>query len=256
MARTILIGDIHGCIDEFGQLLKVADYTKEDRLILLGDLLDRGPNSAEVVRFARAINAECVMGNHEEKALRWRAHEKKRAADPNYKNPMKTQNPERLAQWAQIPEEDWEWLANLPFYLRINESWVALHAGVLPNKEVEYQDKNHLLRLRYVDNTTGKMVPIGGPNEPQNSTFWAEKWNGSDSIVFGHYTFDEVYYRAERRETKYGDKLVRTIGIDTGCYGGNYLTAIAVEGDHVVGDWQVKAAKEYAPRKLDWGTND
>ena len=47
--RHIFLGDIHGCIDEFKEMINVISYNpQEDRLILLGDLLDRGPDSVAV----------------------------------------------------------------------------------------------------------------------------------------------------------------------------------------------------------------
>ena len=69
--RHIFIGDIHGCLDEFNELLNKLSYDpKEDRLILLGDLIDRGPDSVGVVRKARELRLECVMGNHEHKYIK------------------------------------------------------------------------------------------------------------------------------------------------------------------------------------------
>ena len=62
--RTIIVGDVHGCIDEFDELVNLVSYDKtRDRLILLGDLIDRGPDSVAVVKRAREMNLECVMGN-------------------------------------------------------------------------------------------------------------------------------------------------------------------------------------------------
>jgi hypothetical protein len=53
-ARTIIIGDVHGCIIELKDLLnKVAFRKNYDRVILVGDLVGKGPASAQVVRYAR-----------------------------------------------------------------------------------------------------------------------------------------------------------------------------------------------------------
>jgi len=71
-ARTILIGDIHGCYDEFEQLLHEVRFNVEsDRLVLLGDLMDRGKDSCKVFHKARelkaAMGSRCVVlkGSHE-----------------------------------------------------------------------------------------------------------------------------------------------------------------------------------------------
>lgn len=74
--RTIIIGDIHGCYRELTKLLEKVAFDKEaDRLIALGDLMDRGRQPYEVYDFFRHIKAEtgecCIIikGNHEEMML-------------------------------------------------------------------------------------------------------------------------------------------------------------------------------------------
>ena len=70
--RTIFIGDIHGCVEEFDEMLAKLSYNpQEDRVILLGDLVDRGPDSAGLVKKAREMKLECLMGNHEHKFVKW-----------------------------------------------------------------------------------------------------------------------------------------------------------------------------------------
>ena len=73
--RTIIIGDIHGCFTEFTELLEKCEIGSEDRLILLGDLMDRGPNSREVFEKVCELKESMgdrfylVRGNHEEMLL-------------------------------------------------------------------------------------------------------------------------------------------------------------------------------------------
>ncbi|MCP3872756.1 MAG: hypothetical protein GY699_06320, partial [Desulfobacteraceae bacterium] len=68
--KTLVIGDIHGCYDELMALLDKAALGREDRIIALGDILDRGPDSAKVVDFFNLhAQASCLMGNHEHKHL-------------------------------------------------------------------------------------------------------------------------------------------------------------------------------------------
>lgn len=60
--RTIIVGDIHGCYDEWQNLLQKANFdSKQDCLILLGDLMDRGKNSYEV--FCKAVSLQQEMGD-------------------------------------------------------------------------------------------------------------------------------------------------------------------------------------------------
>ena len=61
--RLIAIGDIHGCYQEFTELLERLELTKDDQLILLGDLVNRGPDSSKVIELARANRAISLLGN-------------------------------------------------------------------------------------------------------------------------------------------------------------------------------------------------
>ncbi|GGI47080.1 serine/threonine protein phosphatase [Paenibacillus marchantiophytorum] len=72
MHRTLVISDIHGCVEEFKQLLdKVNFQAEEDQLVLLGDYVDRGPNSLETVEFVmylvRDKQAIALKGNHDQR---------------------------------------------------------------------------------------------------------------------------------------------------------------------------------------------
>lgn len=69
--RFLVMGDIHGCLDEFNELVNKMEYQQgRDRLVLLGDLTDKGPDSLGVVRRARELGAMCVRGNHDDKVIR------------------------------------------------------------------------------------------------------------------------------------------------------------------------------------------
>ena len=64
---TYVIGDIHGCFNEFINLLNKINYKKEvDKIILVGDLVNRGPDSLSVLNFCMAdSNITTVLGNHD-----------------------------------------------------------------------------------------------------------------------------------------------------------------------------------------------
>jgi serine/threonine protein phosphatase 1 len=69
MARTLAIGDIHGCLTALDTLLGVVQPTPEDRLIFLGDYIDRGPDSKGVlerlIELRKSRQVVCIRGNHE-----------------------------------------------------------------------------------------------------------------------------------------------------------------------------------------------
>lgn len=71
ISRLIIVGDVHGCLDELQDLLVKCEYevSTGDRVLLLGDLVNKGPYSAEMVKFVREKGILCVRGNHDDWAL-------------------------------------------------------------------------------------------------------------------------------------------------------------------------------------------
>lgn len=78
MPKTYIIGDVHGCIDELQELIQQLAPASDDQLIFIGDLIDRGPDSSAVVRqvvqWSKQLNVKLILGNHEEKFLRYVQH--------------------------------------------------------------------------------------------------------------------------------------------------------------------------------------
>ena len=66
MSRTIIFGDVHGCYEELCDLLEQVKPNPEDRIISVGDLVCKGPDTKKVLDLTMNLkNFECVMGNHE-----------------------------------------------------------------------------------------------------------------------------------------------------------------------------------------------
>src|SRR3954466_446577 len=101
--RLIAIGDIHGCHLEFAELLARLALTSEDRLILLGDLVNRGPDSNKVIDLAREHRALSLLGNHERRLLRFHLGGEKKA--------LKAEDHETVSR---LRPSDWEYLAAMP----------------------------------------------------------------------------------------------------------------------------------------------
>jgi len=121
MSRTIFIGDIHGCLYELRALTNALDLYLGDRLVFLGDLVDKGPDSLGVIRQVRLLlslypGSVCIAGNHEEKALRFR--EKGREQE----------------EWAdRATEDEWAFLRSLlPLHREKEHGAVAVHGGFFP----------------------------------------------------------------------------------------------------------------------------
>jgi hypothetical protein len=240
-ARTIVVGDVHGCLAELEELLAVAGYAPgRDRLVLLGDLLDRGPDPVGVVRTARALGAECVLGNHEEKHLRWAAHEARRREDPRYRNPMRPFDPKRAEEHSRLTREDLLWLASLPRWIVLGGGWVAVHGGLLPGRRLAAQPPDWAVKLRYVDQEGHPVARQLGESGAPGVRRWVDAWTGPESVVYGH--FPQSLGAPRRDEPRPG---VVCMGIDTGCVYGGALTALVLPGPEVV---QVPSRQQRAAR--------
>lgn len=134
-ARLLFIGDVHGMLDELKELLNKADYTtsRGDRIIFVGDLVNKGPESSGVVQYAMDMNATTVRGNHEDKVLRvWagaeearlRAEAKGEDGDKAYKKFTKSLGSgkkDALEVAQSLSPEQRMWLAAAPVALRLGD---------------------------------------------------------------------------------------------------------------------------------------
>lgn len=230
--RTIVIGDVHGCLYELGLLLNKIDYnTIEDRLVFAGDLLDRGPKPIETLDFVMQIPAECVLGNHEEKHIRAAAHAK-RERETGVKSPMQAFHPSRQAEHDALDSDMLQWLEKLPPFINLNDMWTVVHAGFLPEPAMHVQDPKKVCRIRYLDKVSSKMLTLGDMEAPPTTgaIFWTEAWKGPRSIVYGH--------NVDNLESVRCDEPVPGVycyGIDTGCVFGGRLTAFILcpDGTHI-----------------------
>ena len=223
--RTILVGDIHGCLEEFDELLKKIEYKADsDRLILLGDLVDRGPNSVGVVRRARELQAESVMGNHEYKYIKWFRSNK--------------QVYEKNKFYDEFNDDDIEYIHKMPSFIRLDKDIVALHAGVKPWIPIEKQNANDLMHLRYIDKDWNKLsLKKVFKDKVDGVMFWTDFWKGPESIIYGHNVHS--YDLPKIDEVAPG---VKCCGLDTGCCFGGKLTAMILETFEIV---QVSAKQIY-----------
>lgn len=235
--RTILIGDIHGCIDEFNELVKALSYNKEtDRLILLGDLIDRGPDSVGVIAKAREMNLECVMGNHEHAFVKW-YRSKGSNADVYTKRDYYT----------KFSEDDVNYIHRMDSYIYIPEqNTVIVHAGLRKGIRLQDQKKDDLYYIRYMDSNQ-RFISLKQINklgkQATDAHFWTEFWYGPESVVYGHNVHS--YENPLIEEVAPG---VKCYGLDTGCCFGGRLTAMVLETKEIV---QVQAKRAYYGSRFD-----
>lgn len=216
--RIIAIGDIHGCHQEFAELLDRLSLTKTDTLILLGDLVNRGPDSNKVIDLARQNNALSLLGNHELRLLNYR-----KSGD------TKILKEGDLATAERLRPEDWTYLEGMALTYNIEElNTVFVHGGFLPNDPWQKQPATVVTRIQVIDRD-------GKPRkraECEDCPAWADLWSGPPFVVYGHTPRPEIY------------KLKWSVGIDTACAMGGYLTAYILPEKRFV---QVKARKRYYP---------
>lgn len=226
--RIIFIGDIHGHFDELTVLLeKIAYKSSTDRLILLGDLVDRGPKSKEVISWARTNNIECVRGNHDQRYLDIKTKVLWHAENPGQTKPTVLRNKDKMDLFHQLSEEDLEWIASLPIFIKIPEiRTIAVHAGLEPGKPPEECNINTMMHIRFLHNGGTRPAFLDkerGFKPPLQSYFWADKYDLDWNVVYGHHVWNTTY--VQQHEGKYGHICY---GIDTGvCFGGR-LTAMIV----------------------------
>lgn len=234
MKRTLIIGDIHGCFEELLDLFEAAGLSEGDRVVSVGDLVDRGPKPAEVVRWFRERPGSVVlMGNHERKHVR---------GVYSY-----SQEITRL-QFGDHYAEVVDWMRDLPYYYEVPSAdgsgvdAVVVHAALIPGLPLTEQDESVL-----AGTTAGekKLRAIFGEDRA-----WHEAYDGVAPVAFGHHVT--------------GAPLVRegkVYGIDTGCCHGHTLTALSVPDFKLFsvparhGDYWARAMRDYQVpvlRTRDW----
>lgn len=255
--RMMIVGDVHGCLDELDELLDLLDYrgrSKGDLLVLAGDLLDRGPDPVGVVRRARELGAAAVLGNHEEKHLRWRRWMGKVARGEASKNPMRPFDDVRLAQHLALSDDDLDWLRELPSFLRLDPNWLVVHAGFeTTGVPPEKQKLGKVCRVRDVGDDGKMAADHKNPLKPvEGAVPWATRWAGPENVAYGH----AVHSLSEPRVDDHDG--YSCYGLDTGCVFGGRLSALVVHGaDNVLGSHRVittyvDAKKAYYPLPPGW----
>ncbi|MBP7101360.1 MAG: hypothetical protein KBA67_07515 [Leptotrichiaceae bacterium] len=208
MNKLIIYGDIHGCYDEFLFLRNKINPKKDDIEVCVGDIITKGKNSIKTLEFIIENNIQSVLGNHEDKLLRYLNHQKQ-----NKKNPIILANDEQNII-NNLTKKHIQFLENLSLFLKF-ENITILHGGLqndISLNDLSKKDKQKILRLRYLDENY-EYLTYG--KEDERSTFWADIYDGKQGfIVYGHQWFKEV------------NKNNFAIGIDTGCVYGNKLSAI------------------------------
>jgi serine/threonine protein phosphatase 1 len=222
--RIYAIGDIHGrydllrlLLDRIGEHAQALPPAQSLHLVFLGDLVDRGPESARVVEFLHELDQSTdqiivLLGNHEEAMLqaldgdlgvlqRWLGVGGAQTVESyGLRLPEPQDDLRRYARYLQssLPVEQMRWLRRLPLTAQSGDYFFC-HAGVRPGVPLGRQSREDLLWIR--DDFIDDMADHGAV------------------IVHGHTIEPDVTMRANR------------IGIDTGAYRHGVLTALYLEDE-------------------------
>jgi protein phosphatase len=220
-----IIGDIHGCADELQTLLVKLGYRIEwsddhgDRTVsvvppesrkavFVGDLVDRGPNSPDVLRIVMSMTAAqtayAVQGNHDHKFQRWLAGRKVTIAHGLQQTIDQLQGQDRRLREA-LPK----FLDGLRSHVWLDGGRLAVaHAGL--KEEMIGRGSAAVRAFALYGETTGEIDEFGLPVRAD----WAASYRGPTTVVYGH------------TPTVHADWVNDTICIDTGCVFGGKLTAL------------------------------
>jgi predicted phosphodiesterase len=220
MASTIAVGDVHGCADELDALLRACERGPGDAVVLVGDLVAKGPDSRGVLAIVREVGARAVRGNHDARVLQW-----KHAVDAG--QPPPRLGPSHQAVVEALDDRDFALLESLPLFLRLPALQViVVHAGLVPGIALEDQDPELLLNMRTIR-------PDGrGSRDPNAGVLWGSVWPGPELVIFGHHAMQGL------------QRHPFALGLDTGCVYGGRLTACVLPERRLV---SVPARRAYAP---------
>ncbi len=145
--RRIVIGDVHGHYKGLMTLLEAIAPTLNDQVYFLGDLIDRGPQSAQVVKFVKESQYKCLLGNHEQMLLNILTD--RHIPTPTVQAWLYGGGQATVASYQQatIPTEHVEWFKTLPTHLDLGDIWLA-HAGVDPSIPIAEQTADQLCWVR------------------------------------------------------------------------------------------------------------
>jgi protein phosphatase len=244
-----IIGDVHGCADELVELLgrlgyqiKLEGSGAERRastaapngrcVFFVGDFVDRGPSSPDVMRIVMAMaergQALAVIGNHDDKFLRWLSgHEVKLA------HGLERTVEQYARESAAFRAATREFLESLPCHAWLETGRLAVaHAGVKP--QMLGRNSPPVRTFCLYGDTSGKLDAYGLPERFN----WAADYDGDAMIVYGHTPVEAPAWQGN------------SVCIDTGCVFGGKLTALRWPERETV---SVAAREAYAPLRRGFG---
>jgi Calcineurin-like phosphoesterase len=203
---TLVIGDVHGCYVELQTLLDKAGLGDNDRLLAVGDIVDRGPETLQVLDFFQShANAHTLMGNHERKHVRAARGEIQLALS------------QRISQFqlADRYAKAVNWMSALPLFAQMQEA-IVVHGFLEPGLSLTEQLPSVLCGT------------LGGAKalHERYDRPWYELYDGEQPVIMGHQNYTD-----SDQPFIYQD---RVFGLDTSCVTGKSLTGILLPSFRIV----------------------
>jgi protein phosphatase len=231
-----IIGDVHGCFDELAALLETLGYEvsregsptakhpAERKALFLGDLVDRGPKTPEVLELVMNMvengAAMAVPGNHDIKLMR-----KLRGKDVRLTHGLAESVQQLEQRTPEFRERVATFIDSLVSHFVLDEGrLVVAHAGM--KQEMQGRGSGKVREFSLYGETTGETDEQGLPVRYN----WAADYRGRAAVVYGHTAVEEPEW------------LNGTICIDTGCVFGGRLTALRYPEKELV---SVRAQRMY-----------
>lgn len=237
--RTFIVGDIHGCLNTFDQMLnKIGFESKSDKMFCTGDLIDRGNFSENVLQMFRLSSSlKSVRGNHDDKYVRWlKGHNVTISEqDGNYGS--------HYGDVGILKSTYISFIDSLPLVLHPTENTTIVHAGFYPwmnhltVPETFDKKKRTLMFIRHItgSETDAADKSIKNIFFDENLPMWYELYKDQPyggTVFCGHQPVKD--YIVTEGKTK-------IISLDTGACFGNKLTCYCLETEEFT---QVNTAKE------------
>lgn len=245
--RLLIVGDVHGCLEELRHLLKKCEFDpRKDHIIFVGDLVAKGPFSLETLTFVDELaeSASSVRGNHDDKLMQWNAylnskstHSSDNLSDESLPDGLSRRDEHRFLA-KNLETNQINLLESLPYIIRIpmpKREYLVVHAGLLPGRALHRQKCWDVSNMRNIE---GKKA-IDDRNSGEG---WFHAWHKEQEkltkkkrqvIIYGHDAGRDLNLRKYSR------------GLDSRCVRGGVLTAMVISGGDGEKYVHVKARRRY-----------
>ena len=193
--RKFVMSDIHGCFDQFNQMIKLINFQPRDRFICLGDLVDRGPKSKQVIQLCIDLPGDNIFirGNHEEMLLSFL--NQPALWQGIYTKPvnggMSTLNSYMIAEFhIEIPEHHIDFLETMCDTFIEHDDYIYVHAGLNPHFDLNNQTPEDCKWIRsdflnYQKKFPKKVIHGHTPTESTKIEFYHNRIDIDCGCVFG-----------------------------------------------------------------------